>query len=344
MDALTGMTALTVLLLLVFDYTNGFHDTANMVASSVATRAMTPGQAIALVGLFTFLGPVLGGTAVAETVGQFVELDDFAPGSSVAIVLAGVAGAIGWNLLTWWRGLPSSSSHALVGGLVGAVLVAAGADHVQWGWMMLLRHGQWTGVTKIVAALLLSPLAGLIAGFVLLKVMRLALRGATPGVNRPLRRSQWLGAAWLAFAHGTNDGQKSMGVITLVLLLGGFIPSFDVPLWVMLLCASAITLGTLSGGWRIVRTVGYGIYRLRPIHGAGSQFASAAVIGAAAWLGGPVSTTHVVSSAIMGVGAAERPKAVRWGKAGELLFTWFITLPVTAVFGGLLGFLLEHWT
>jgi PiT family inorganic phosphate transporter len=342
MDALTWMALLSVLLLLIFDYTNGFHDTANMVATSVATRAMTPLQAIALVSTFTFLGPLLGGTAVAETVGQFVELDDFAQRSGVAIVLAGVAGAIGWNLLTWWRGLPSSSSHALVGGLVGAVLVAAGPEHVRWGWTLLIQQGEWTGVTKIIAALLISPLAGLVAGFVLFKLMRLALRAATPRVNRPLRRIQWLGAAWLAFAHGTNDGQKSMGVITLVLLLGGFIPSFEVPFWVMLLCASAITLGTLSGGWRIVRTVGFGIYRLRPIHGVGSQFASAAVIGAAAWFGGPVSTTHVVSSAIMGVGAAERPKAVRWGKAGELLFTWFITLPVTGLFGGLIAFLLEH--
>lgn len=341
MDALTSMAVLSVLLLVIFDYTNGFHDTANMVATSVATRAMTPGQAILLVGVFTFLGPLLGGTAVAETVGQFVRLDDFAPDAGIAIVLSGVAGAITWNMLTWWRGLPSSSSHALVGGLVGAVVFAAGPEHVRWGWTLLLRNGEWTGVTKIIAALLISPFAGLVAGFALLKLMRLTLRAATPRVNRPLRRAQWLGAAWLAFAHGTNDGQKSMGVMTLVLLLGGFIPSFDVPFWVVLLCASAITLGTLSGGWRIVRTVGFGIFRLRPIHGVGSQFASAAVIGAAAWLGGPVSTTHVVSSAIMGVGSADQPKAVRWGKAGELLFTWFVTLPVTAAIGAIIAFLLE---
>lgn len=341
MDLIGGLTLACVALLLVFDYTNGFHDTANMVAAAVATQAMTPAQAIALVSAFTFLGPVLGGTAVADTLGQFVRLDDYPPAAGVAIVLAGVAGAIVWNLLTWWRGLPSSSSHALVGGLVGAVLVSAGSDHIKWGWQALLGQGQWAGVVKVVAALLLSPVAGLAIGFLLYKLLSLLLRRATPRANRPLRRLQWLGAAWLAFAHGTNDGQKSMGIITLVLLLGGFLPRFDVPFWVMLVCATAITLGTMAGGWRIVRTVGFGIYKLRPLHGLGSQLAAAAVIGGAAVLGGPVSTTHVVSSAIMGVGAAGRPKAVRWGKAGELLFTWLVTLPGTGLLGAGLWYMLR---
>jgi PiT family inorganic phosphate transporter len=339
MDLISAMTLGCIVLLVVFDYTNGFHDTANMVAASVATQAMTPAQAIALVSVFTFLGPVLGGTAVAETVGQFVLLDGYRPAAGIAIVLAGVAGAISWNLLTWWRGLPSSSSHALVGGLVGAVLISAGPDHVNWGWSALVEQGQWSGVTKIVAALLLSPIAGFLAGLLLIKLMfTVLLRRATPRINHSLCRLQWLGAAWLAFSHGANDGQKSMGVITLVLVLGGFITEFDVPFWVMATCASAITLGTMSGGWRIVRTVGFGIYKLRPAHALGSQVAAAAVIGGAAALGGPVSTTHVVSSAIMGIGAGERPKAVRWGKAGELLFTWFVTVPVTAVFGAAVGY------
>jgi PiT family inorganic phosphate transporter len=253
-----------------------------------------------------------------------------------------VGGAISWNLLTWWRGLPSSSSHALVGGLVGAVLASVGGDHVVWGWHSLLTEGHWEGVSKIVAALLLSPFAGLLAGYLIYRLLRLLLRRATPAVNRPLRRLEWLGAAWLAFSHGTNDGQKSMGIITLVLVLGGFLPAFDVPFWVMLLCATAITFGTMSGGWRIVRTVGFGIYKLRPVHGLSSQLAAAAVIGGAAWFGGPVSTTHVVSSAVMGVGAAGRPKAVRWGKAGELLFTWLVTLPCTAFMGAAIAWVLER--
>jgi PiT family inorganic phosphate transporter len=305
---------------------------------------MSPTQAIALVSFFTFLGPLLGGTAVADTLGQFISLGDRPAQTAVTIVFSGVLGAVAWNLLSWWRGLPSSSSHALVGGLIGAVLVAAGIDHVNWGWQALVERGEWEGVTKIIAALLFSPLLGLLVGFLLLHLLKLLLRGATPKVNRPLRQLQWLGVAWLAFSHGANDGQKSMGVITMVLLLGGQLQQFEVPFWVVLLCASAITLGTASGGWRIVRTVGFGIYRMRPIHGFTSQMASSAVISAAASFGAPVSTTQLVSSTIMGAGAADRPKAVRWGKAGEILFTWLITLPGTSLAGAGCYFLLESWT
>lgn len=331
MDPTSLLILMCVAALVLFDYTNGFHDTANMVAAVIASQAMTPLQAILLISVFTFLGPLLGGTAVADTLGQFIHLSDYAAAQGVAIVLAAVLGAISWNLLTWWRGLPSSSSHALVGGLVGAVLVSAGSDHVNWGWTMLWQTGQWSGVTKIVTALLFSPLAGLLVGYLLFSLLRLLLRRATPSANQPLRRLQWLGAAGLAFSHGTNDAQKSMGVITMVLVLGGVLPEFQVPDWVILLCATAITLGTASGGWRIVRTVGFGIFKLRPTHALASQLSAASVISTAAALGGPVSTTHVVSSSIMGTGAADRPKAVRWGKAGEIAFTWLVTLPATAV-------------
>ncbi len=341
MDWIPWFTIATVVLLLFFDYTNGFHDTANMVGSVIATRAMSPTQAIAIVSFYTFLGPLLGGTAVANTLGQFVALDDQSTLTGVSVVFAGVVGAVAWNLLTWWRGLPSSSSHALVGGLIGAVLAAAGGDHIRWGWEALVHRGEWTGVTKIVAALLFSPLLGLIAGFLLFRLLRFLCRGVTPKANRPLRRLQWLGVAWLAFSHGANDGQKSMGVITMVLVLGGHLPHFQVPFWVMLLCASAITLGTASGGWRIVRTVGFGIYRLRPIHGFASQVAAATVISGAAALGAPVSTTHLVSSTIMGAGAADRPKGVRWGKAGEILFTWVVTIPGTALAGAFCRWLIS---
>lgn len=342
MDFILLLTSVCVVLLIAFDYTNGFHDTANMVAATVATHAMSPSQAIVVVSVFTFLGPIFGGTAVAETVGQFVQLEESAPAAAIAVVVAGVMGATTWNLLTWWRGLPSSSSHALVGGLVGAVVLSAGPDHVHWGWRELLDDGRWEGVTKIIAALLLSPLAGFCTGLLFFKLVHGALlRRATPRVNGPLRRLQWLGAAWLAFSHGANDGQKSMGIITLVLMLGGFISEFVVPFWVMICCALAITLGTMSGGWRIVRTVGFGIYRLRPVHGLGSQLAAASVISGAAAFGGPVSTTHVVSSAIMGVGAADRPKSVRWGKAGELLFTWLVTVPSTALLSAGIWYLIK---
>ena len=325
------LIASCITLLVLFDYTNGFHDTANMVASVVACHAMTPVQAIALVSVFTFLGPLLGGTAVADTVGGFVTLDTLPATSAVAVLLSGSVGAILLNVMTWWRGLPSSSSHALVGGLCGAVLISAGADHVVWGWRELTEHGRWTGLTKIVATLVFSPLLGFAVGWLLHRGMHVVLRRARPGVNRPLRHLQWFGAAWLAFSHGANDAQKTMGIITLVLVVSGVLPRFSVPFWVILLCASAITLGTASGGWRIIRTVGFGIYRLRALHAFDSQLASAAVISAAAAVGGPVSTTHVVSSSIMGIGAAERPRAVRWGKAAEIVYTWFVTLPAAAL-------------
>ena len=332
-----------IVLLLVFDYTNGFHDTANMVAVVVASHAMTPLQAIATVGLFTFLGPLLAGTAVANTLGSFVTLGDLAAPLAIATLLAGAGGAIVLNLITWRLGLPSSSSHALVGGLAGAVWLTAGSDHVVWGWHELVVQHQLLGVTKIFLTLLLAPPVALLAGWFLHKLLRLVLRHATPHINRPIRLIQWLGAAWLAFSHGANDAQKSMGVITLVLLLGGNISHFQVPPWVIVSCASAITLGTLSGGWRIVSTVGFGIYRLRPLHAMESQLASAGVITAAAAMGGPVSTTHVVSSTLMGIGGAERAKAVRWGKAAEIVFTWFITLPAAGLLAGLFLFLMQRW-
>lgn len=320
-----------ITLLVLFDFTNGFNDTANMVASVIASRAMTPSQAILLVSFFTFLGPVIGGTAVANTVGSFVTLDNLPAASAIGVLLSGTVGAILMNLFAWWRGLPSSSSHALVGGLSGAVVISAGSGHVVWGWQELIAHGHWTGVMKILATLLFSPLLGFIVGWLLHRFMRGVLRRAHPGINQSLRHLQWLGAAWLAFSHGTNDAQKTMAVITLVLVVSGVLPHFAVPFWVILLCACSITLGTASGGWRIIRTVGFGIYRLRPLHAFDSQLASAAVISAAAIVGGPVSTTHVVSSTIMGIGAAERARAVRWGKVAEILFTWFVTLPVSAL-------------
>jgi PiT family inorganic phosphate transporter len=332
-----------IALLLLFDFTNGFHDTANMVASVVACRAMTPTQAILLVSFFTFLGPLLGGTAVANTVGGFVTLEDLPPVRAVGVLLSGAMGAVLLNLLTWWRGMPSSSSHALVGGLSGAVLISAGSDHIVWGWQEFAEHGQWTGLTMILAALVLSPPLGFAIGWLLHRFMRVILRRAQPDVNRPLRKIQWLGAAWLAFSHGANDAQKSMAIITLVLVISGVLPHFVVPFWVILLCASAITLGTASGGWRIIRTVGFGIYRLRPLHAFDSQLASAAVISMAAAVGGPVSTTHVVSSTIMGIGAAERARAVRWGKAAEILFTWFVTLPLAALLAAVVYILLARF-
>lgn len=332
MDILFLLALATVFVVLVFDYTNGFHDAANIVATMIASRAMLPAQAVVIVAVFEFLGPLLGGTAVANTIGKFVDLDGLEPRLALSILLCGLLGAISWNLVTWWKGIPSSSSHALVGGLAGAVVVSVGLDHVVWGFSEL-AHGHLTGVTKVLLALLLSPLFGFWVAYFIHKLMVRLLAGARPRINRDLRRAQFFTAAWLSFSHGANDAQKSMGILTLVLLLGGFIDEFKVPFWVMLACAIAITLGVMSGGWRIVRTLGFAIYKVRPLHAIDSQITSAAVIFGASILGAPVSTTHVVATSIMGIGYAERPKAVRWQKAREIAMTWVITIPGAAAMG-----------
>lgn len=330
MDTLFLLALMTVVVVLIFDYTNGFHDAANIVATVIASRAMTPVQAVIIVGVFEFLGPLLGGTAVANTIGKFVMLDGVAPVLSLSILLCGLIGAIVWNLVTWYFGIPSSSSHALVGGLIGVVVVGVGIEHVVWGFGELAQ-GHLTGIVKVLAALVLSPLIGFWAGFLIHRLMSALLRAATPAANSRLRFAQFFTAAGLAFSHGANDAQKSMGILTLVLLLGGFIPSFEVPFWVMLACATAITLGIMSGGWRIVRTLGFAIYRVRPVHALGSQLTSALVIMAASLGGAPVSTTHIVATSIMGIGASERPRAVRWAKAKDIATTWIITIPGAAL-------------
>lgn len=330
MDTILVLALATIIVVLLFEYTNGFHDAANIIATVIASRAMTPVQAVLVVAFFEFLGPLLGGTAVANTIGKFVTLDDLDRVTALTIVFCGLLGAIAWNLLTWWRGIPSSSSHALVGGLAGVVMVAAGANHVSWGFDDLL-HGHLTGVAKVLVALILSPLIGFWVGYGLHKTMMALLRGAHPSINRDLRHLQFVTSAGLAFSHGANDAQKSMGILTLVLVLGGFIPTFEIPFWVMLACSITITLGILSGGWQIVRTLGFSIYKIRPLHALDSQMTAAGVIFASSLAGAPVSTTHVVASSIMGIGASERPKAVRWSKAREIVTTWLITIPGAAL-------------
>lgn len=340
MDPLFALVLLAVFTVLLFDFTNGFHDAANVVATVIASRAMTPAQAVVVVGVCEFLGPLLGGTAVANTIGGFVDLSGFPALLSLGVLCAGLVGAIVWNLLTWWWGVPSSSSHALVGGLAGAVVMAVGPDHVLWGFAEL-AEGKVSGVTKVLLALVLSPVLGFAIGYLIHRFFSLLFRAARPALNRRLRLAQYVTTAGLAFAHGANDAQKSMGVLTLVLLLGGLIPRFEVPFWVMLACASALTAGILSGGWRIVRTLGFAVYKVRPLHALDSQLTSAAVIFSASLVGAPVSTSHVVASSIMGIGASEHPRNVRWGKAREIVTTWIVTLPASALVGAVVYLLLS---
>ncbi len=346
MELLAPLALLTIVAVVIFDFTNGFHDASNMISTLVASRAVSPAQSVLLVGGFTLLGPLIGGTAVADTIGSFVSIDDLARIDALAILLCGILGAISWNLLTWRLGLPSSSSHALVGGITTAIVAGYGLDHVVWGVSETLQ-GRPVGIAKVVIALLLSPLLGFIVAFLLHRFARLLLRAATPKANVTLRRGQWLTAAALAFSHGTNDAQKGMGIITLILVLCGYIDQFAVPVWVMVMSAATMTVGTSFGGWRIVRTVGFGLYKLRPLHAFDVQLASGAVVFGASLFGGPVSTTHVVSTSIMGVGASERPRAVRWQRARDIALAWLLTLPgagLLALFFWELGSLLVSFT
>ncbi len=333
MEHIVILAAIAIVLALIFDFTNGFHDASNLVATMIASRAMSPRGAVILASTFELLGPVLGGTAVANTVGRILTEDR--SGVLIPVVLAAVIAATLWNLFTWYFGIPSSSSHAIVGGLVGAALVATRTTaSVHWGFRgFSLLHP--SGVAGVTFTLLISPLLGFAAGYALKKVVSFCLRGATPRANLTLKRIQWVTAAVLAFSHGTNDAQKTMGVITLLLVSGGWLGTFTVPLWVKVSAAGMLALGALTGGWRIMRTLGRQIFRVRPIHAFSSQTASAAVILGNALMGGPVSTTHVVSSTVMGVGSASRLRAVRWGRVGDILVTWLTTVPASMLLAAL---------
>jgi PiT family inorganic phosphate transporter len=271
---------------------------------------------------------------VAQTIGKnIIDVSAFDPTAlhiSVALIMAALMGAIMWNLITWFFGFPSSSSHALIGGMVGAVLVAYGSGKILWG-----------GVLYVVSSLVISPLLGLIFGMLFLKITFRIFRNATPKVNYFFNRMQIPSSIALALSHGANDAQKSMGLIALSLVVLGFSPTFHIPLWVVASCSAAIALGTASGGWRIIKTMGSKIYRLRSVHAFCAQTASATVILGAALVGGPVSTTHVVSSSIMGVGAGQRMSAVRWGVAKNIMLAWLITIPASAVMAALSFFLLR---
>jgi PiT family inorganic phosphate transporter len=311
-----------------FDFLNGFHDSANTVATMISSRAMGPRRALLLSALAHFSAPFLFGVAVATTIGRDV-VQPYA--STVPVVLASLVAAIVWNLVTWLLGIPSSSSHALAGGLVGATVAGYGIEGVQL-----------SGLVKIFVALLLSPLLGLIGGYVLMKIVLFLARGASPRINRFFKRAQLLTASVLALSHGTNDAQKTIGIITMGLVGGGLLDEFRVPLWVIAASSGAIALGTAMGGWRIIRTLGGKFYKIRPVHSFTAQIASAAVTLGAALLGGPVSTTQVVSSAILGVGSAERLSKVRWGVAGNIALAWVLTIPASALLAALAYVVIRH--
>jgi len=320
--------ALAVAIAIAFALTNGFHDAANAIATLVATRGARPGQAIALSAVFNMAGALLVGTAVADTIAGIVTV---APAEAVEVIGAGVLAATLWNVLTWWRGLPSSSAHSLVGGLVGSALAEAGTGAVQWGGMDGWKP---VGVFGVLIVLAVSPLVGLAAGFVFVRLDGRLLRRASRRVKRPIRRAEWAMSAALSFGHGANDGQKAMGVVAALLLASGHLDSLTVPLWVKLACGGALTIGTAMGGWRIIRTIGRRIFHLAPIDGFASQSASVAVIFPSTFLGAPISTTQVVASSVVGVGGGRRRwHHIRWTVVRSIALAWLLTLPSSALLG-----------
>lgn len=320
---------LAVAFTIAFAATNGFNDAANAIATLVATRGARPGQAVVLSAVFNMLGALLVGTAVAGTIAGIVTAP---PERALAIIGSGVLAATAWNLLTWWRGLPSSSGHALTGGLVGAALATEGLDAVRWGGLDGWRP---VGVFGVLIALAVSPPVGLAVAFVFVRLARRLLRRATRRVGTPIQASEWPMTAALSFSHGANDAQKAMGVVAALLLAGGRTASLTVPLWVKLACGAALTVGTALGGWRIVTTVGRRIFRLTPLDAFASQSASTAAILAASYVGAPVSTTHVVASSVVGVGGGRRRwRHVRWPVVRAMAFAWLLTLPACTALGG----------
>lgn len=304
-----------------FNFTNGVHDAADAVATLVASRTAMPGPALAVAALFTLLGPLLLGAAVADTVGKLVDVPQ---DEVIAVIGAGVSGALVWNVFSWWRGLPSSSTHALVGGLVGAAVVADGWDAVGWGTVALI------GV-----ALVVSPVLGFITGFIGLRAARFTLRRASREIARPIAWGQWGSSAALAFGHGANDAAKATGVIVVMLVATQHSTGTSAPFWVTAVATISLTLGTCVGGWRIVRTVGMGIFRLRPLHGLVSQTGSALVVVGATAIGAPVSTSQVVASSVAGVGSGQRWHHVHWHIVRTIALAWLVTIPVCVILGAL---------
>ncbi len=308
---------IVIALALVFDFLNGMRDSSNIVATMISSRAFSPGTALGIAAVAEFFGPFLFGVVVARTIGDEI-VDSNA--LTLGVIAAALIGAIVWNLITWYFGLPGSSSHALIGGMVGAVIAGAGMGAIKWD-----------GLNIVLIALFTFPLIGFVSGFLTTRLIYFLVRGATPRVNDLFKRGQWFTALVMAFGQGTNDAQKTMGIIALSLVIGGALPSFQVPFWVVAVSAAAIAIGTGMGGWRLIRTLGGKFYKIRPLHSFSTQLSSAGVILAASLFGVPVSASQVVSSSIIGVGSAERASKVRWSVAEEIILSWLITIPVSGL-------------
>ena len=324
METVFILTILVVVFALIFDFINGFHDTANAIATSVSTRALKPRVAVLMAATMNFVG-ALTFTGVAKTITKDI-VDPFALQNGSLIILAALLSAIIWNLLTWYYGIPSSSSHTLIGSIAGAAVSSAGFSILNW-----------EGFIKILQALLISPFLALAVGFLMMSLFKVLFKnGSLYGTNKRFRIFQIVTAALQSFTHGTNDAQKAMGIITMALIAAGWQTDDDIQLWVRIAAATAMGIGTSIGGYKIIKTVGGKIMKIRPINGAAADLSSAMIIFGATTIHLPVSTTHVISSAIMGVGSAQRVKGVKWGVAQKIVITWIITLPISAVMAGVI--------
>lgn len=312
-----------VLLAVLFDYINGFHDTANAIATSVSTRAITPRHAIMMAATLNFAGAMIS-TGVAKTIGGDLVLN---PAQiSLEVIIAALTGSIIWNIVTWYYRIPNSSSHSLIGGVIGAVCISVGPSALD-------LHG----IGSIIASLILSPIIALATGYVvMISLMWVFRRFAPVVINRQFRRMQLVSASLMAFSHGSNDAQKAMGIIALALLSGGYIDTMEIPTWVKIACATSMALGTSAGGWRIISTMGTKIFKMESVNGFAADLNSSLIIFSATFLHLPVSTTHVVSGSIMGVGSAERVRAVHWGVARSMVITWVVTIPISAAMSALI--------
>lgn len=321
---------------LFFDFTNGFHDSANQVATVITSRALPPELALLLAAVANFIGAYFLGTAVAETIGRGIVDPWFLPAdlTGIMVIISALLGAILWNLVTWYWGIPSSSSHALIGGLIGAFLFGWGPQPINW-----------PKVWRIILIMIASPFVGLIITYIFTRLTIVFTRWASPKANNVFQKLQIISSITQALAHGTNDAQKTMGVITFTLiLLGLYRPQSElmtIPRWVIIACASVMALGTASGSWRIIKTLGVKLYKIRPIHGFASQVTSTLIIYLTAIFGYPISTTQVISSSVMGAGAAFRPKMVRWKVAQDMLVAWLVTIPASGLMAGLIFFFLK---
>ena len=340
MEQILFIFAVSALVLaLFFAVTNGFNDASATVATMIACGAASPRRAVVLAAVWGFAGAMLGGTAVALTMISLVSIP--LGQTLVYLIFAALAAAVAWNLIATLRGVPSSSTHALVGGLIGGGIASGGLGRVNWGIGNLFSTGDMTGVAKVIIFLFLSVGIGFIGGFVAQKLMKVLLRNAKRNVNRPLMLSQYITSGLLAFSHGANDAQKAMGMMVLVIASVGWASNTTVPLWVTLACATAMTIGTLGGGWKIIKTLGRRIFHIRPIHSFNSQVSSTASILISTIAGAPVSSSQTVASSIIGVGAADNARMVQWSIGRQMIESWLLTIPMTAFISGLIFIILK---